>query len=245
MGPLELVARLAAEPEHDPATLERMLGTPLVEEEPGGTAHYAVYRRVPEEPAWLSSVELRRARRGTASLLILTLDPSTCLTPKMLLAQYGEPEGLTPASPESHRRTTTYRYARGDDDFAFAFRPTAGRSCLVEVVIDRIRNRCVEVSTIRSNVQAHFGERIRLGIGNIWEGEYTNEAGAIVRGLSAGITVFVRDRPDETQRLRIGPGSRFQAGSEAFRVEDVYPKGAALCWLTPSSPSPRPQDARE
>jgi hypothetical protein len=248
-GPLELVQRLLAEPEQDRATLERMFDLHLREVETVGNPdfvvgnpYYVLYEGKPENPAWLSRLELRRARWRTASLLILEIEPEPCHSPDVLLTEYGQPEVLNiPAPHGGHsghggpRSAYYYRYTRGSDDLSFGFQRMDQGSCLNAVVLDRTRNRCVEVRTIQKNTVAQFGEGIRIGGGNIWEGEYESGSGEIKRGLSAGISVVVRDRPAEELRLRVGPGSRFEAGGQSFRVEGVAPDSVTLCRLTPSS----------
>lgn len=99
------------------------------------------------------------------------------------------------------------------------------------VILDCVRSACLESAEIRSNTQRQFGDRIRIGVGNIWMGDYQTEQGGIEHGLSAGLSAFVRDRRDQNLRLRVGAGSRFQAGGEVFRVLEVRESAVRLCRL--------------
>ncbi|MGH7563266.1 MAG: hypothetical protein ACREK5_02450 [Gemmatimonadota bacterium] len=227
---LELVARLVAEPDHDPATLERIIGVPLREAKTEGNPQHVVYEGRPEDRPWLSRVELRRARATASSLLVLNLDQEVCGSTHHVLAEYGEPDDLIPPFPHGGPRVTYYRYDREDGHLAFGFGSTDQGSCLNSVILDRLRGHCLESVEIRSNTQGHFGEDVHIGVGNIWVAEYENERGAIEHGLSAAVTV-VRDRPAENLRLRVGPGSRFLVGGEEFRVLEVHRGGVRLCRL--------------
>lgn len=102
---------------------------------------------------------------------------------------------------------------------------------LSSVIFDRSRNGCLESVEILSNTQSQFGSDVRIGVGNIWAGPYEDERGATRHGLSVGLSVFVRGRPAENLRVRVGPASRFRAGGEEFRVLEVRPGGVKLCRL--------------
>lgn len=237
-GPLELVRRLVAEPEHDRVAVERLLDAALAEDA-AGNAYFAIWSGKPERPSWLSSVELRRSREGSRSLLILAIDGSVCVAPAEVVAEYGEPDGLSrpnPADPastaprgEPAMAMTYYTYARAGAGgaLAFGFRETGVASCVGRVVFSR--DGCLEVRPIPTNTQARSGDVVRIGAGNIWEGTYENATGDSVRGPSAGLSVFVRGRPESTLRLRVGPGSRFEAGGESFEVREVRPDGVTIC----------------
>lgn len=227
--PLELVAHLAAEPEHDRPTLEDRLGVRLREAGDRSNPYYDIYEGAPSDPAWLTGLELRRARQGTASLLIVELAPEPCVSKAAVFEEYGEPEDVELPSPHGGPRITYYGYRRGDDDLAFGFQPAAGGDCLAQAVFDRARGRCVEVVTIRSNTQAGFGGAVDIGAGNIWEGEYEDAAGNVRQGLSAALAVRARGAPDEEFTLRAGPGTRFEAAGDNFRVQEVETNGVTVC----------------
>lgn len=99
------------------------------------------------------------------------------------------------------------------------------------VILDRSRNGCLESVEILSNTQTQFGSDVRIGVGNIWAGPYEDERGATRHGLSVGLSVFVRGRTAENLRVRVGPASRFRAGSNEFRVLEVRSGGVKLCRL--------------
>lgn len=238
-GPLEIVHRLTAEPEHDRATIERVLSTRLAEVD-AVNPYYAVFTGEPNGPAWLSKVELRRSREGDRSLLILSLDASPCVTPSTIVAEYGQPDDVTRPSPseaagsaeEDAGAITYYGYGRPGAEVGFGFRAGGGATCLDNVTFSR--DGCLEVRRIPSSAQAQFGDDVRIGAGNIWEGEYENAAGEAVRGPTAGLSVFVRGRPESTQRLRVGAGSRFTAAGESFEIREVRPDGVTLCRRAPT-----------
>lgn len=77
---------------------------------------------------------------------------------------------------------------------------------------------------LRTNTQATIGD-VRIGAGNFWERDYTDEQGTARRGPTASLAVFVR-RPDlpekqTSERVIVWPGRTFEAGEERFLVESV------------------------
>lgn len=58
-------------------------------------------------------------------------------------------------------------------------------------------NQNYEEQTIRSNIQAQFGDDLRVGSGNFWEGEYVNSEGQTVKGLRAGLFIYPKDSGKE------------------------------------------------
>jgi len=74
-------------------------------------------------------------------------------------------------------------------------------------------------TTIETNTQATFGD-VRIGVGNIWDEEYTDPEGKKHRGLTAGLWVFERDPPKDF-KLRAHPGEKFIASKSTFEVVRV------------------------
>jgi len=72
---------------------------------------------------------------------------------------------------------------------------------------------------IETNTQATFGD-VRIGVGNIWEEQYTNADGNPQTGLTAGLWVFERDPPKQ-RALRAQPGTTVTASSASFEVVRV------------------------
>jgi hypothetical protein len=72
---------------------------------------------------------------------------------------------------------------------------------------------------IETNTQGTFGD-VRIGVGNIWEEEYTDDAGKKQKGLTAGLWVFEKDPPKDF-KLRAHPGKKFTASKSTFEVVRV------------------------
>jgi hypothetical protein len=61
-------------------------------------------------------------------------------------------------------------------------------------------------TNIATNTQARFGE-LNVGVGNIWESEYTTADGATRRGLTAGLWLHF-DGGGQNSAMRVHPGQR-------------------------------------
>lgn len=169
----------------------------------------------------------------------MTLIAPSCVTPREVVAEYGDPHDVMRPNPaeaaglaeEDGGAVAYYGYTRAGEELGFGFRAAGAATCLRSVTISR--DGCLEVRRIPRGALAEFDGHMRIGAGNVWEGEYENAAGESVRGLSAGVTVFVRGRPESTLRLRVGSGSRFEAGGASFEVREVRSDGVTLCRRAP------------
>lgn len=62
-----------------------------------------------------------------------------------------------------------------------------------------------ETVTVETGTQITLGD-VRIGVGNIWEEEYTPEGGTPRRGLTAGLWISVRNDPAQDRHVRVHPG---------------------------------------
>jgi hypothetical protein len=62
-----------------------------------------------------------------------------------------------------------------------------------------------ETVTVGSNTQITLGD-VRIGVGNIYEEEYTPEGGRPRRGLTSGLWISVRGDPAQDRHIRVHPG---------------------------------------
>jgi hypothetical protein len=73
---------------------------------------------------------------------------------------------------------------------------------------------------LASNTQATLGN-VRIGAGNFRDDDYVDGLGESKNGPTAGLWLFIQDRPAEDRHLRVGTGSSFTAGRLSFEVLEV------------------------
>ena len=95
-----------------------------------------------------------------------------------------------------------------------------------------------EPTRIEANTQATFDD-LRIGIGNIWEEEYTPEGGERRRGATAGMWLYFRDDPSQDRHVRIHPGQRVTAGGRTIEVVTVDAGSATLRVSDAGAPAKR------
>lgn len=81
--------------------------------------------------------------------------------------------------------------------------------------------------TIEANTQATFGD-LRIGVGNIWEEEYTLEGGSLEKGLTAGLWFYFREDSGLDDSFRVYPGQILEVGGYRVRVIAVNETSVAL-----------------
>ena len=81
-------------------------------------------------------------------------------------------------------------------------------------------SRNMESLTIESNTQATIDD-VRIGVGNIWEEDYTDESGAKKKGLTAMMQIFVRDDSGKNLKKRVHPGQKLPANRFEIEVKAV------------------------
>lgn len=77
-----------------------------------------------------------------------------------------------------------------------------------------------EPLVIESNTQEEVGD-VRIGAGNFWDREYTDDRGRKLRGPTAMLWIYVRNAPEQDRVLVVHPGQEFRAGNLRLRVESV------------------------
>lgn len=89
--------------------------------------------------------------------------------------------------------------------------------------------------TIESNTQATIGD-VRIGVGNIWEEDYTDEAGAKKKGLTAMLQIFVKDDSAKNATKRVHPGQKLTASRFEVEVASVEENAVHLLIGEPKKP---------
>jgi len=84
---------------------------------------------------------------------------------------------------------------------------------------------------IADTTQAQFGDTLRVGVGNIWEEEYTAADGSQKTGLTAGLWFFVRDRPELNQHMRVHPDQQVEIAGYRITVAQIDEDGVSLLVL--------------
>lgn len=81
---------------------------------------------------------------------------------------------------------------------------------------------------IADTTQAQFGATLRVGAGNIWEDSYTTADGATASGLTAGLWLFVRGRPELDRHERVHEGQVLAIAGHTLTVLAVEAGGVSL-----------------
>lgn len=90
---------------------------------------------------------------------------------------------------------------------------------------------------IADTAQAQFGTALRIGVGNIWEEEYTAADGTTATGLTAGLWLFVRDQPALDRHVRVHAGQLVELAGHQIAVVAVAEEGVTLrVALPPAAP---------
>lgn len=88
--------------------------------------------------------------------------------------------------------------------------------------------------TIASNTQATIGD-VRIGAGNFWDDEFTDDKGNKRKGPTAGLWIYFReDKASDTKR-RVHTGESFVAGRTRFEIVTVEPTQVTIR-VGPASP---------
>ncbi len=97
-----------------------------------------------------------------------------------------------------------------------------------------------QVITIVTTTQGQIGDSIRIGVGNIWEEDFTPEGGAARRELRAGLWITVRDAPASSQHVRAHAGQELAVAGYRLRVLEVDRCGVRLGAAPTSAGTVRP-----
>ncbi len=82
------------------------------------------------------------------------------------------------------------------------------------------------------------GDKLRIGIGNIWDDTYTNQDEEIVRGTTAGLWLFFKDTPALDYHVRVYEGQSFETEGYQIRVVEINKDDGVVVLgiVHPSSP---------
>lgn len=68
------------------------------------------------------------------------------------------------------------------------------------------------------------GDQLRIGVGNIQRETYTNAAGEMVDGVTTGLWLFFKDKPEQDQQIRAFQGQIIEVNNYKIRVVEINQK---------------------
>ncbi len=80
---------------------------------------------------------------------------------------------------------------------------------------------------IQTNTQLTF-QTLKIGVGNIWAEDYLTRDGETVNGLTAALWLFVEDKSDLDQTVRVHPGMTLEIDAYLINIVDVREDGVIL-----------------
>ena len=80
---------------------------------------------------------------------------------------------------------------------------------------------------IQTNTQLTF-QTLKIGVGNIWPEDYLTRDGETVNGLTVALWLFVEDKSDLDQTVRVHPGMTLEIGAYLINIVDVREDGVIL-----------------
>lgn len=78
-----------------------------------------------------------------------------------------------------------------------------------------------ETARIQANTQFTYKD-LKIGTGNFWEEEYTNDKSETIKGLTAGLWIYVKDNSQEDRTLRAFPGMKIDVAGYQIFVTSVF-----------------------
>ncbi len=81
---------------------------------------------------------------------------------------------------------------------------------------------------VEASTQLTFDNNLRIGAGNIWEDEYSDEKGETARRITAGLWIFVRNQPDLDQHIRVHKGQVVAIANYHISVVEIDTEGVTL-----------------
>ncbi len=64
------------------------------------------------------------------------------------------------------------------------------------------------ISFISKNTQGTFFNDLKIGVGNFWEEEYTDDNGKTQKGITCGLWFFVKRDSSQNKHVRVYPGKK-------------------------------------
>lgn len=80
---------------------------------------------------------------------------------------------------------------------------------------------------IQTNTQLTF-QTLKIGVGNIWPEDYLTRDGETVNGLTVALWLFVEDKSDLDQTVRVHPGMTLEIDAYLINIVDVREDGVIL-----------------
>ena len=77
-----------------------------------------------------------------------------------------------------------------------------------------------DVLTVAASTQGESGD-LRIGLGSVTRGGYTDGNGARRRGLVAGLWIFVRGDSSTNRTVEVHAGQRLKVGRRTLYVEEI------------------------
>ena len=77
-----------------------------------------------------------------------------------------------------------------------------------------------DVLTVAASTQGESGD-LRIGLGSVTRGGYTDGNGARRRGLVAGLWIFVRGDSSKNRTVELHAGQRLKVGRRTLYVEEI------------------------
>jgi len=84
---------------------------------------------------------------------------------------------------------------------------------------------------IQTNTQLTF-QTLKIGVGNIWPEDYLTRGGETVNGLTAALWLFVEDKSDLDQTVRVHPGMTLEIDAYLINIVEVREDGVILEFIS-------------
>jgi hypothetical protein len=86
--------------------------------------------------------------------------------------------------------------------------------------------------TVANTGQVTIGD-LKIGVGNIWVGEYTDAQDNTQEGLTTGLWFFIRNREDLDHSVRVYVGQTIEVADYQVRVLDIKSDGPVILGIIP------------
>lgn len=101
---------------------------------------------------------------------------------------------------------------------------------LVKIKMTNVENEEYQFLTheyIVENTQGEV-EKLRIGVGNIWEEEYTSDEGESKKEMTAGLWVFYRNQKSLDKQITVYIGKSFDVGEYRIKVINIKEGSGSL-----------------
>lgn len=96
-------------------------------------------------------------------------------------------------------------------------------ACRPDQIEERTEERKMEerVHEMASNTAGGHEGQFYMGCGNFWRDEYVDEHGETVRGVTAGLWLWLAGSTEEDRHVRVHPGQEVDYHGHRIRVIDI------------------------